>query len=76
MVQGLNPGKGKILSSSPQHPDWLRDAPSPTFNGHKDAFPRLKQPEHKLTTHFQLVPRLRMSGAIYYPSMPSGCGHG
>jgi len=76
MVLGLNPSEHKRSSSSPQYPYWLRDSPSPTFNGHKGAFPRLKQPEHKLTTHFHLVPMLRISGAIYSPCMPSGCGHG
>jgi len=76
MIRGLNPDKGKRSSSSPQHPDWLMDSPSPTFNGQKDAFPRLNKPEHKLTTHFHLVPRLRISATIYCPYMPSGCGHG
>jgi len=47
--------------SSLKHPDWFWDV---LFNGCKRLSLELKRPGCKLTTHFRLVVRLRMNGAI------------
>jgi hypothetical protein len=43
MVQGLNPGKGKIYFSSPNCLDWLWSPPSHLFNRHGSSFMWVKR---------------------------------
>jgi len=65
----LSPDRGKGFLSSPKHPDWLRDPSSLLDNWYHGLFHRgYSNQGMKLTTHFSLIPRLRLSGAI--PLLP------
>jgi hypothetical protein len=54
---------------SPKRPNSLWGPPSPFFNGYQGRFPQGSSNQRvKLTVHFHLLSRLRMSGAI--PQLP------
>lgn len=45
--------------------EWLWDPPSPLFSGYRELFPREQNDwDIKLTVHSNLVPSLRMTGAV------------
>jgi hypothetical protein len=56
----------RFLPSAKRH-DCLWSPPSLPFTGYRVSFPRVKQPG-RATDHVNLVPRLRISGAI--PHLP------
>jgi hypothetical protein len=67
--------RGSIFKSpkkflhSPKRPNSLWGPPSPLFNGYQGRFPQGSSNQRvKLTVHFHLLSRLRMSGAI--PPLP------
>jgi hypothetical protein len=57
-------GWGRDLSSSPPRPDRLGGLPSLLPNGYPVPSQGVKRPGVKLNILLQLVPRLRMRGAV------------
>ena len=57
----LFPPGATNFSFPPKHPEHLRILPSSLFNGYLRKYGR----GVKLTTHHRLMPRLRISGAMY-----------
>jgi len=43
VVQGSNPGRGKIFQT---HPEWPQGQPGLLYNGYQLSFSEVKQPEH------------------------------
>ena len=67
------PAGRRNLSLLQKGPNWLWSSPSLHCNGCRGSFPWVKRVRDKrLTAYPQLVPRLRMSGAVpLFPHMPS-----
>jgi len=77
-IRGSTPGRRRevilFLFATASRPRW---GPfSVLFNGHSTLFPRgLNVRSVKLTTHLNLVPRLKMGGAVPpFPHTSSWCG--
>ena len=69
--------RGKIIFPAPKCPDRLWAAPSLLFNEYRGSSQGKSVRGVKLTTDFDLVPWLRMNGAVPpLPSMPSWCRQG
>jgi len=65
MIRGSIPERGKRLISSLKRPDWYWGPLSLIFNVQRRQFPWEQGGRGiKLITHFAVLPKLRMHGAI------------
>ena len=61
---GSTPGRSKRCLSSPEHPDRFWDSVSLLFSGYLDCAPGVNWPNHRLTSHLHIAPRLRTSETV------------